>query len=303
MTISLPTYANGDIDYVAKMNNTNDVVEQAINSLSNQIIAQAGTQVSVGSMVAALLGTAVACVGTASYVPTGSGTTLTVSSGYAWLPAEGIVVAKSSSTTITFAGLSAGTYYVNVDATGMPSRASSSGTYTLWSVVWGGSAFGAIERVAPVVWNSTDEINAQTSTAYGETYYDPDSRFEASEERIVVLEASAPAYDVTLWQAGKPDADQVMLKVRLPRAVAFAANFAGSTTADADVAATGSTVFSIQKNGTEVGTATYAASGTTATFASLGAVSFSAGDVLTVVAPTTQDATLEGIAICLKGTK
>lgn len=303
MTISLPSYANGDLDYVAKLNNTNDIVEQAVNSLEAQMTAQAGASVSVGSAMPALFGTAVACIGTTSYVPTGSGTTLTVSSGYAWLPVEAVAVKKTTSTSISFSGLSAGTYYVLIDSTGQPSRSATSTAYALWSVVWSGSAFGAIARVAPVVWDSVDEINAQSSAAYSQTYYALDARFEASETRILAVESVASTYDITLWQAGKPDASQVLLKVKLPRAISFAANFSGSTTAPADVAATVSSVISIKKNGTEVGTVTYGAGATSGTFSSSGAVSFASGDVLTVVAPASQDATLEGIAICLKGTK
>jgi hypothetical protein len=303
MTIALPSYANGDTDYVAKMNNTNETVEQALNNLESQMVAQAGASISVGSLMPALLGSSVACVGTASYVPTGSSETLTVSSGYAWLPTEGLVVQKLTTSSISFAGLSAATYYILIDSTGNPSRSATSTAYSLWSVGWTGSAFGAIARVAPVVWNAGDDIAAQTSTAYAQTYYKLDDRLEATETRMVAVEPAAQAYDITLWQEGKPDADQVMLKVKLPRAVAFASNFGGSTTAPADTAATAETVFSITKNGTEVGTITYAIGGTTGTFASTGAVSFALGDVLTIVAPSAQDATLEGIAICLKGTK
>jgi hypothetical protein len=303
MTISLPSYANGDTDYVAKMNNTNETVEQAINSLESQVVAQAGAGITVGSLMPALLGSSVACVGTDSYVPTGSGDTLTVSTGYAWLPTEGLVVQKLTTSNISFAGLSAATYYIDIDTTGNPSRSSTSGAYTLWSVVWGGASFGAIARVAPVVWNAGDDIAAQTSAAYGETFYKLDDRLEESETRIVAVEPKAVAYDITVWQQGKPDVDQVMLKVRLPRAVVFSANFAGSTTAPADVPATADTVFTIKKNGTTVGTLTYVASSAAGTFASTGSLAFAVDDVLTIVAPNAQDATLEGIAICLKGTK
>lgn len=303
MTISLPSYANGDTDYVAKMNNTNTTVEQAINSLESQMIAQAGATVSVGSLMPGLLGSSVACVGTSSYVPTGSGTTLTVSSGYAWLPTEGLVVQKLVSSSISFVGLPAGTYYILIDSTGNPSRSDTSTAYALWSVAWSGSAFGAIARVAPVIWNAGDEIAAQTSAAYAETYYKLDDRFEASESRIVAMEEPAFAYDITFWQEGKPDESQVLLKVKMPRAILFPTDFAGSTVAPADVAATADAIFSIQKNNVEIGTITYAASSTAGTFSSIGPWSFAVGDLLTIVAPATQDATLTGIAVCLKGTK
>jgi hypothetical protein len=307
MSITLPTYANGDTDYVAKMNQTNSTVQSQLNSLQDQLTGSLGASVSVGSMIASILGTATACVGTASYVPTGSGTNLTVATGYAWIPSSGLVVQRTTTTTIAFSGASAATYYLDVDTSGNVSRVTTSGANTLWSIVWTGSAFGAITRVAPVLWGSADIIAAQSSAAYSATYYAPDARFEASESRIVAIEAHTTSlpYDSTIWQAGLPGASQVLLNTKMARAVAYAANFAGSTCAPSDVAATASAVFSIKKNGTTVGSATYAASGTVATFTSVGgaAVSFAVGDVLTVVAPASQDATLSGIALVLAGSR
>lgn len=73
---------------------------------------------------------------------------------------------------------------------------------------------------------------------------------------------------------------------------------AGST-AIADVAATAATVFSIQKEGVEVATITFAISGTVGTFSTQAAVSFLATDKLTLVGPTTADATLADIGVLL----
>lgn len=75
----------------------------------------------------------------------------------------------------------------------------------------------------------------------------------------------------------------------------FPINLAGSK-AVSDVAATGSTVFNVKKNGTNVGTLTWAASGTTATLAMASATTFTAlTDKLTIVAPASMDATLSSI--------
>lgn len=84
------------------------------------------------------------------------------------------------------------------------------------------------------------------------------------------------------------------------RAATIPINATGSI-ATASVAATGSTVFTIKQNGTQIGTITFAASATTGTFSFSSAVTFAAGDLLEIDAPATADATLANIAITLKG--
>lgn len=65
----------------------------------------------------------------------------------------------------------------------------------------------------------------------------------------------------------------------------------------ADVAAAASTVFQVRKNGSQVGTITFAASGTVPTYAttSNAAVAFAAQDFIDIAAPATADTTLAGI--------
>ena len=84
--------------------------------------------------------------------------------------------------------------------------------------------------------------------------------------------------------------------------VNFLDDFSGSQ-AVAATAADAEAVFSIEKNGSEVGTITFAASGDTGSFASDNPVQFDAGDVLRLVAPGPQDADLAGISITLAGTR
>lgn len=111
-------------------------------------------------------------------------------------------------------------------------------------------------------------------------------------------------YDVSTYIADKRPSGAVAFRHNFTKAVDFAANFALSES-DAVVAATASAVFLIKKNGTQVGTLTFAASGTTGTFASTGgtAVSFVAGDILEITAPSPQDATLSGVSITLAGVR
>jgi hypothetical protein len=115
--------------------------------------------------------------------------------------------------------------------------------------------------------------------------------------------ANAP-YDVMAFYPGVPTASAKILRIPIARAVTFPANFANSL-GKASANATGSTAFDIQKNGTSVGTATFAAAGATATFTSSGgtAVSFAAGDLLSIIGPGTADATLADIGFVLAGTR
>jgi hypothetical protein len=111
-------------------------------------------------------------------------------------------------------------------------------------------------------------------------------------------------FDATAFYPGVPSASAKVLRVPVARAVGFVANFAGSY-AKAGTAATGSTAFDVQKNGSSIGTITFAAAGTSATFASSGGTSQSlaAGDVLSIIAPGSADATLADIGFVLAGTR
>lgn len=84
-------------------------------------------------------------------------------------------------------------------------------------------------------------------------------------------------------------------KVRFPAQLA-------ESRARATDAATAEAVCSVQRNGVQIATMTFAASGQVATFADMSAaVSFDDGDYLTIVAPATPDSTLAGVAVTLFG--
>lgn len=83
----------------------------------------------------------------------------------------------------------------------------------------------------------------------------------------------------------------------------FLDDFSGSRL-KAQTAATASTVFTIRKNGSSIGTITVAASGTTGTFVTTGgATSFAIGDTLEIKCPDSPDATLANIGITFKGAR
>lgn len=184
MTLALQRFANGDTNYIAKHNSNADALETAINGLAQAMSGSFGAAISIGAALEALLGSSTALIGSGSYTPTGSGTTLTVTGGYAWRPDLGVVVHSVANVALSFSGQTAGTYYVVPDATGAPTRGTSA-TGAVYSVVWTGSAFGAITRMAPVIWGAADEIAAQTSTALGASYIKLDDRLEAGEAKAV----------------------------------------------------------------------------------------------------------------------
>jgi hypothetical protein len=112
------------------------------------------------------------------------------------------------------------------------------------------------------------------------------------------------AYDVVNFDTDRPADGELVLKMVFTKTVTFYAGLTDSKAA-ADTGATLSALYTFKKNGVSFGTATFAAAGSggpqTATFASGADTTFAAGDVLTIFAPSTRDATLSGIGITLSG--
>lgn len=106
-------------------------------------------------------------------------------------------------------------------------------------------------------------------------------------------------FDVPISFAGIPQNGSPILNYTFARSVSFPANFSGSV-CTAGVAATANTVFNIAKNGTNFATMTFAAAGSTATFAG-SASSFVAGDTMSIT-PAATDATLANLTGNLAGT-
>ena len=152
MTISLQDFINGDLVYITKHNQNNAALRLAINALQTALGVSGAT---TGPFLNALFGSQVALIGSSSYVQSTASTTLTLSAGYEWRPDLGSIVYKGSTTAINFSGQTAATYYILIDASGVPSIQTAS-TFATYSVVWTGSAFGAITLLVPVIWSFSD---------------------------------------------------------------------------------------------------------------------------------------------------
>lgn len=103
-----------------------------------------------------------------------------------------------------------------------------------------------------------------------------------------------------------PVNSQVILVHVLTDTVVFPSGL-GTCKGLAQTAATASTVFDIAKwNGTSwsnVGTATFAAAGTVATFAMASGQTFNAGDALRITGPASADATIADVTFSVRGTR
>lgn len=201
MAIDLREFASGDTDYIAKLNSNVSTLENAINGMQMQIGAIAGTdQLSVGMFFVALFNNADALIGSGSYKPTPSGTTLSVAAGGAYLSDDQTVVSSLAVTSLAFAGQLANTYYVQVDASGIPTRSDALNPGAVYSVVWTGSAFGAITRLVPVFFDTVESDASRTSSTLVPTAYSTlDARLERGE--IIAAEAKDTA-DAALAAVG-----------------------------------------------------------------------------------------------------
>ena len=108
-------------------------------------------------------------------------------------------------------------------------------------------------------------------------------------------------FDVGSSFAGSPTASEIILEFIFTRDVTFPAGLTGSQ-GSAGTASTGTATFNITQDGTPVGTMVFDASAS-ATFAMATATSFTAGEVLRIVAPASPDATLADLVFTLSGTR
>lgn len=178
MSITLNTYATGDTDYISKMNNDNNTITGAINTL------QAATQTSAPAtntlFVSSVLGSSPALIGASSYSPTASGSTISFTAGTAWKPSSSSVVSTSTTTSVSLTGQAAGTYYIALDAGGQPS-VTTSNSEAFFSVAWNGTSATGVTQLANYLMTAAEQQALKTSTTNNTTYPSLKARLEAIE--------------------------------------------------------------------------------------------------------------------------
>jgi len=107
-------------------------------------------------------------------------------------------------------------------------------------------------------------------------------------------------YDTALFVSGRPIGGAMLMRFIFDKPIAYTINMAGSV-AGAGTAPTNVADFTIAKNGTSIGTIHFVATVAIASFNVPIATNFAIGDVLTIVAPATQDATLANLSVTLTG--
>ena len=178
-----------------------------------------------------------------------------------------------------------------------------------------GAMVTAIDLIVPdnnhryIIENATTggfAITCKTSAGSGITVNAGDVQ-EVYCDATNVVQVTAPAaatgapYDVSVQVIpGAPADGGTILRHPFSRTVLFPASLTNSQ-AVAGTAATAESIFSVKKGGVEFGTITFAISGTVGTFVAASPTTFVATDVLTITAPSPQDATLADIGITLAG--
>lgn len=108
------------------------------------------------------------------------------------------------------------------------------------------------------------------------------------------------SYDLATYIVGKPSSNEALLRFRSARTFNIVADQT-SGQFKSGTAATSITTFTIKKNSVVIGNAVFPAGGTSATITLSASVVVNVGDMITITAPATVDATLADIDVTLIG--
>jgi len=119
-------------------------------------------------------------------------------------------------------------------------------------------------------------------------------------ELVSALSTTGVPHDLHFYYPESPGVSSVVSFLVYMRTVSYTSGLTGSY-AKSLVAATGSTTFSLEKNGVQFATCNFGVGSSTGTFTMGSDTTFNAGDILKIIAPASPDATLSGISINITG--
>lgn len=175
----------------------------------------------------------------------------------------------------------------------------------------GASSLGGIQSFAAVAHQWIKSISTSGVVAAGQPALldlsDVPGSYSGAGGKAVEVNAGATAlvfsakpFDVSTFAPGLGTNSQILLRVKLARAVTFPAS-ATLSQASASANATGSTTFTFKKNGSSFATVNYAAASSSGTWTQASDAIFAAGDLLEIDGPATADATLADVGLTLAG--
>lgn len=186
-----------------------------------------------------------------------------------------------------------------------------SGASAPFNVVFDGViGVGGVNAKRVFVFHNADPTHAATvkSSAAGTTVVVPPGGrahiYQNFHDMIVLARgADTVPYDIGVFLAGLPANGATVWMFKAVRAFTLAGNFAGSQYNNGSNP-TATAVFNVNRNGVGIGTISVSTAGV-ATFATTGgaAMSIAVGDVLALIAPSPQDATLSNVAITFSGSR
>jgi hypothetical protein len=163
-------------------------------------------------------------------------------------------------------------------------------------------------KFSPIPWDSEETYNSGDALPFmGKTWVslqgdNTGNRPDISPEYWMQLLAGGDVVYLAVDDSDRPATSETVLKFVSPKPMTFYAGLVDSF-ANAGIGATIEAEYSIRKNDVEFATVTFSADGEggpqSGTFSAAADVSFAAGDILTIVAPTPRDPTLSTVGITL----
>lgn len=161
------------------------------------------------------------------------------------------------------------------------------------------SSTGSVANTNPIILNSKGEADIWT-TGLCKINVTDSADVQITGWPVDNVGAGQSSYDIAGFASGVSTNSLILLRLPMVRQVTLDVNFAGSK-GSASVAATASTTYVIAQNGTTIGTMVFALGGTSASFVAAAAITLADGDILSVTAPATADATLANVGFILAG--
>jgi hypothetical protein len=201
--IELNRFEVGISDYIPKMNQDNELLETYINLLLASLTGQSVSGLAVPQGLQQIFDRR-GLIGEGSYDFAIGGSSLSVTAGAYWSGYSFFY--KTTTTTLSMVGLPAGTYYLNLDATGTPLVSTTSDPSTSRQFSWNGSVTSAkaVYAGVSILFDGDDYADMLTSAARSKTFTKVADRLEEIEVILgSTVQTPTPADTINIdWSLG-----------------------------------------------------------------------------------------------------